>query len=357
MNMQSANAATWQKNWLGVPLQYMQVFTKFYENLIPGLLFNKGQWTRAESARILAGQLTMYGTVGIPIAEDAYAYLADALGITPAQAKEQHPWVEKSLSQGAVGFMAQILGMENNFSGDLSIIGGTTDTNLAEFAKAMYQGVMTGGSDIDLARALSGPSISTLTKSIDAGRSMFNAASILAQDPSLEVLGSQVYEVVDAFAGITSSWSNARKAIFLHDIGMVSKQGNTIFSNSQFADINLQTTFARAMGFQTDIEEAYWSLKDTNRNTRARQKEVLTALKSAHIEFMKGGSVRAYKAKLALVKQGKTPAEWSNLKDSVVQGLTGDSDYDRQAESFLQNYIISGGKERLHPATSQFGDR
>jgi hypothetical protein len=360
MNMQSANAATWQKNFMGVPLQYMQVFTKFYENLIPGLMFDKfgkGAWTPKEAYSILAGQITAYGTVGIPVAEDAYAYLADSLGITPAQAEEEYPWVKKSLSQGAWGFMGQMMGMENDFSGDLSLIGGTSSTSLVQFGKAMYQGAMTGGSDVDLSRALAGPSLTSISRTMDVGRSMATAAQVLAEDPSLETLGSQVLEVADSFASLTSTWSNARKAIFLHDIGLVSKQGNSIFSSSQMADINLQTTFARAMGFQTDIEAEYWSLKDTNRTTRLRNKEDLTSMKDAHLEFMKGGSTRAYKAKLALLKAGKTPAEWKQLKDSIVQGLTGDSDYDRQAESFLQSYIISGGKERLHPATSRFGDR
>jgi hypothetical protein len=353
MNMQSANAATWQKNWMGVPLQYMQVFTKFYESLIPGLLFNKGKWTRKEAASVLAGQVTVYGTVGIPVAEDAYAYLSEAFNLTPTQAREQYPWVEKSMSQGVFGFMSQMMGIEADFSSDLSLIGGTSGTNLAQVGKAIYQGVTTGGSDVDLVRALAGPSVSTIGKSVDSLRSMVSAAQVLAEDPSLEVLGTQVLSVVDSFAGITSTWSNARKAIFLHDVGMVSKQGNTIFSNSQFADINLQTTLARAMGFQTDIEASYWDLKDTNRTTRIRQKEDLSTMKNAHLDFMRNGDIRSYKAKLALLKLGKTPSEWKAMKDSVVEGLTGDSDFDRQSSSFLENYILSGGRERLHPATAR----
>jgi hypothetical protein len=80
MNLQAENAAAWQKGFLGVPTQFMQVFAKFGENVIPGLLQTKGaKWSRQEAARVLAGQVVLYGTVGVPVVESAVAYIADIM--------------------------------------------------------------------------------------------------------------------------------------------------------------------------------------------------------------------------------------------------------------------------------------
>jgi len=353
MNMQSANAAVWQKNWLGIPLQYMQVFTKFYERAIPGLLKKPGaKWSRKEAAQVLGAQFALYGTVGVPIAEEAYAFLADQQGKTPAQMQREMPLVQEMFDEGLTGVMATLMGFENNFSKDFSIVSGTFENNATDLAKGIWDAIHTGSSGVDAFRLFTGPSASMTGRIVDAGSSVWQAAYVLKETPSVETLGTQTLNVLDNFAAITSTWSAARKAIFLHDQGIVSKRGNTIIEADRFSDISLQTMFARAMNFETDIETAYWDLKDLNRTSRQYQNQDMAALKKAQLQFIRTGDIKSLKAIQAHILLGKTPAEQSKMMERATLGLTGDSDYDRQVETHTREYILSGGRKILHPATA-----
>lgn len=355
MNMQTANAATWQKNWLGIPLQYSQVFAKFYEALIPSLLKRPGaRWTRGEAARVLGAQIGLYGSIGVPMASETYAYLADLNETTPDQIQKEMPWVEEMYHEGLTGMLGSMLGFENNFSKDLSLVTGTSQNNLADLAGGVYDFVTTGSSGVDAVRMFTGPSAAMVQRFGDVGSAMVQAAYVLKEDPTLETFGSGALDVADALVGISSSWTNARKATFLHDVGVVSRQGNVLISPSKFGGMNLQTQLARSMGFETDIETAYWATKDYNRGNRLESKETLSDLKKVHLQFMRDGNVTRLKKLQSLLLIGKTSAERRELLDSVNKGMTGDDDFDRQVNSYNRDYIISGGRHNLHPATASF---
>ena len=352
-NMQSANAASWQKNWLGLPTQYMQVFAKFYERVAPEMLMGKSKWTGQEKLRVLGFQVGMYGTLGIPIAEEAYAYLAEINGKTPKQMQEQMPWVQEMFEEGLVGTVAHAFGFENNFSKDFSLLSGVGEK--VDGMVDVVSGIAsTGTADVDAARLLLGPSLTSITRTWDAGVGMAHAAIALTYNPTLDQLGTEAINVLDNIASLTSTWSAARKAIFLHDIGIVSKRGATLIDADQFEDISLATLAARAMNFETDIETAYWRLKDVNRERRNLRQAELSDLKNAYLQAMRTGDMDMFYAMQAWILAGKTDSERRKIMDSVIKGATGDSDFDTQAREYMNNFIINGGNYTISPSTSEF---
>ena len=64
MNMTSASAAFWQKGVLSIPTQFLSYQARLFENVLP-IIGNK-QWTASEKFRLAAGQMLLYGSVGIP---------------------------------------------------------------------------------------------------------------------------------------------------------------------------------------------------------------------------------------------------------------------------------------------------
>jgi len=64
MNMTSASAAFWQKGVLSIPTQFLSYQARLFENVLP-IIGNK-QWTKSEKFRLAAGQMLLYGAVGVP---------------------------------------------------------------------------------------------------------------------------------------------------------------------------------------------------------------------------------------------------------------------------------------------------
>tara|TARA_R110000751_G_scaffold289163_2_gene395389 strand:- start:196 stop:5232 length:5037 start_codon:yes stop_codon:yes gene_type:complete len=64
MNMTSASAAFWQKGVWSIPTQFLSYQARMFENILP-VIGNK-QWTNSEKFRLFAGQVFLYGAVGVP---------------------------------------------------------------------------------------------------------------------------------------------------------------------------------------------------------------------------------------------------------------------------------------------------
>jgi hypothetical protein len=79
MNMTSASAAWWQKGLLSIPTQFMSYQARLFENILP-IIGNK-QWSSSEKARLMIGQVMLYGSVGIPGGRFALDNILTATGV------------------------------------------------------------------------------------------------------------------------------------------------------------------------------------------------------------------------------------------------------------------------------------
>lgn len=302
----------------------------------------------------LLGQIALYGTVGIPVAQEAAAYTASLLGMTPAEYEKQHPNAHAAISGGLTKMVAEWFGLKNNFSESGSLLAGYDDNVVHDIIMGAIDFAVDGHSDLDLFTIGAGASGNVIKRTSDAISSVVDAATALALDTSLATAGDAAWEVVDGFASLTSTWSNAKKAYHLHKVdGIRSSRGNLLISNDDMGDMNLQTAMARAMGFQTDVETAYWNQKLYNKNSKDDSRQTMDALKRNYLNFMRDGNYEKWKAMEAMILAPYSELERRDFRRLLLRGEVGDSDFKRQAQQFARDYIRSGGRGVLPEHTSE----
>lgn len=94
--MTNANAASWQKGLISIPLQFMQFPVKFALNIINGVVFNgKRNLTRKEAAKLIGGNVLLFGSAGLLGSNLGQSLFGEQVGQLP---KEQ----QLALSQGLI---------------------------------------------------------------------------------------------------------------------------------------------------------------------------------------------------------------------------------------------------------------
>lgn len=123
LGMSKANRASWQKGLPSLPTQFLQVTTKSIETMT-GLNQN---FDRTERARLLLGQLALYGTAGIPLVSLPYMLATEVFGMTQ-QDIEQNPKLFKALNDGFWGVTTMhLFGVDAEISSRGSLLKGISD--------------------------------------------------------------------------------------------------------------------------------------------------------------------------------------------------------------------------------------
>jgi len=123
LNMTRANRAQWQKGFLSLPFQFLQVTTKFLETAGG---FNKN-FTPAERGRMFASQIMLYGTAGVPVAGLGMKFAAETMGLTQ-QDIDDNPLAAKAINDGFWGFTTYaVLGADIEVSSRGSLLRGVGD--------------------------------------------------------------------------------------------------------------------------------------------------------------------------------------------------------------------------------------
>lgn len=146
MNLQSENAAWWQQTpGINVATQFLQVQAKFLENVMPKVLGGSGKWSAQEKRRAMAGQLFLYGVVGVPVAEEAVSYVASLNNQTPQEFIKENPTFTDSVNEGFVGMLASLMGAEDLAPTEsFNLVAGLDDNVLANLASGAID-VFNGG--------------------------------------------------------------------------------------------------------------------------------------------------------------------------------------------------------------------
>ena len=356
MNLQAENAAAWQTGVLGIPTQFVQVFAKFAENLLPKTMGGTGKWTAKEKASVLAGQFIIYGTVGVPIIEDLTAAAAEMMGMDSATALQENPMLVEGLQEGLWGMFFEAFGVQNNFSESGNLLAGIDDNIAATIVGAFYDHF--AGNPVDSGAEISkvalGAGGNSVMRGKDAVIGMYEAAKNIMTHPSPAVLGHELLGVVDGLAAMTSTWSNARKAFYseYYSMGLRSKRG-TIMMTTEELGANWQTNLARAFGFETDKETALWKAYDYNTASKNEVRAVKDDLQHIYNSFMRSGNVELYRKQRAAImgpyentESGRKIIE--NFNKSVLDGK---SAFSREASAFTKDYLGNGGTLPLSTGT------
>lgn len=347
MNMQKENAAWWQNNWLGIPLQFAQVQAKLIENILPTALGGSTRWTAKEKMSVLGGQLLMYGAVGVPLVEQTVNYMNGVLGVQPNELKEENPQALEFIQEGFTGVISNALGFENNFSDRGSIIKGLDQNALAALIKGVYNTTVYKDDEVNLSDYM-GASLNTFYRTKEAADQVIDSARRIFYKPTGKVLTSELYNVSDAFGRITSTWSNAQKTKYMHGLGMYSGNGNLMIPEGEF-DYNFISRTARAMGFPYDKETAFYNSFEAAQADDRDWSFIRRGLKQRMLEHMQNpGDQEVYQNDLDLIARPLTEIERDKMMHQIIEEtLSGKNAYDKQMRTELRNYM--SGAEQTTP--------
>ncbi len=355
MNLQSENAAWWQKAPVfNVATQFLQVQAKFLENVMPKVLGGGTRWSPSEKRRALAGQLFLYGVVGVPIAEEAISYAADLAGKTPQEFIEENPTYAEAINEGFTGLVASLMGAEDIAASEsFSLLAGMDDNiiySLAEGAIEVFNG---GYSQEGAVEMFTGPSANIIRRFGDVGSNLMLSMKALYEVPSAEMAYEALISNVDSIAAMTSTWSNARKLRTLHNSGnLFSSRGKLIATQRELGELSLPEQLGLAMGFPTNIESSYYASKQDVRDALKYKQDAVKDIKAAMLEYVNTGNQNLYKAKLFWLLNDFSDLEKSRILQQINKdSLNPKSGVDRTLKQATRLFIESGG--RVTPSVPQ----
>jgi len=344
MNMQRENAAWWQKNaFTAIPTQFLQVQAKLAENIF-GSFTGKGAWSKKEAAGVLAGQVFLYGMGGFAVSEGLSNAAKEGWSGSGMQFAIDNPTLNQMVDRGVTGVLLNTLGIENNFSDSGSILAGMDDNVVFDVVTNFIDMLEGNANSIEF----KAPSMGVLQRGTDALGSVYQAIVDVSVAPTLETLGDSVLNSISEFAAISSTWSNARKAWWLHRLGEIrSKNGTLIAAAEQTDGLNLQTILAKAMGFTTDLEDAYYRGNAWKMDRSQMTKDTSKAINQMYDTYRKDGNLEKMQGTFALIM-----SEYENRPDlarSIINRTLKNianpkSSIEKLNKSFLTDLIKSGGQ-------------
>jgi hypothetical protein len=250
LNMSRANQSWLNKGAQGVPFQFQQVISKYFEKVLPQWAGGTDEFTAAEKFRLAAIPTAMTGAVGVPFGQFAMVKLMEMFDVNFDELDEDSAQAWK---YGAVGwFFNSLLDMNVNFS-DRMTLGG-------DVIHAMWESLTTGKATWQWLGA-SGTVADRYARNMQY---MAEALDLMSPedlgDTTVEDLlayGSIIKEVISDIPTVTRNWKQYSTHLFAdHDRYM--KDGRYMW---EWETMNKQTAVAAMMGFQpTEMTEMYeWS--------------------------------------------------------------------------------------------------
>lgn len=334
LNLMRANRAAFQKGVVSLPTQFLQVQAKMTESLL-GL---NGKFTAGERAKILLGQLALYGTAGIPMGDFAIRSIASGFGATQSDIEQLPPEARKLMNEGFWGFVAL-----SAFEADVDLgKRGATASGIEDFVFDLLF------SDKKMGEALLGAFGQVPHRFFQAYgkiRPMFIGADNETVWPSKEQFLSAAFEV----GKITSTLSNADKAFMMHNWNVILDRNNMVISDDPQAT---GTIIGQFLGFQASEAGRVRDLQTFNRENSEYRKKIANMITGNMWTYSKIAAA----ADLTESKQAELIQRFSDTNTALLQGLGSNRDRqlvreairsrmqnptsikDRQIKEFIQNH-------------------
>ena len=323
MNLNRANRAAWQKGWLSIPTQFFQVTTKFVENML-GL--NRAL-TGSERAKIMVGQLALYGTAGVPIGGAWLANsLLDSIGVNYKELDQK----TQALARGGAWEMAFELAFgvrieSNRFavaSGITEMLRNLTDENSS------------------LLETMSG-AFGTIPH---RGFQALQKFSVLTADVSeFNWTAGETLEALSLVGDIVSTFRNAHMAYTWSRLQQVTdSKGRKLFDIPQGDYTHIIT---KGLGFQPARVQDIYTAKEFNRAHTDDMRNVVNGLTRAYklylADSISAGTYQA--AREALLESLPTEVLRQKAKQAFGKKVFDPKSEEQKAfQKALKNYIDRG---------------
>lgn len=314
MNMNRANRAAWQKGVLSVPTQFMQIATKFIENVGSSLAGKpNARWTKAQTSRVILSQLALFGAAGFPaggtLTKNLLSWMQsdDEFGLAI-----KDPKLLTAIEGGAIDWLLY------DWSGeplDLS-------TRVSLFANIQMIIDMAAQENRPLAQTMLGVSSTFLDRSAQAAVHIGRTIIPIMDDPS-EFDPKLLAEAASEVAGIASSWSNFRKAQWWEAMrGVPDGRGGYIFGVDP--EKNEPALWAQRLGLGNKTIRDYYNLR---RSRLEHEKDIKQAVQmiieigdrhSANVSILTNSVSQEYmQAVIAAAVAGYTKDERRKIMEGV----------------------------------------
>jgi len=333
LNLTKANKASWQKGIASIPTQFMQVTAKTLESLL-GL---NGQFDRGERAKLMFGQLALYGAAGVPLGNMAVRWYSESMGLTQTDVEELDPELVKGINEGFWGYLAL-----SAFDADVELgVRGAVSSGVGNLVSSLLF------SDAPISETLVGAFGSVPLGFYQAFREI--KPMVLGElNSKTGVNDGTILKSLDAIASISSTWKSVRKARFMHYFNqMINRRGEVIIEK----DFSIGTEVATALGFQPSDAVRVRDLQQLNKMLQEERNDRTTdmvnlfwnysrELRTADTEEEKADIIDKFdSAKKLLMNTLPTPADRDIVREAVARKLTNPkSKAEREVVKFIKNF-------------------
>jgi hypothetical protein len=246
LNMSSANKSNVQKGFLGLPTQFLNIMKATAETAISKNL------TVEEKGRFWVGQITLYGTAGIPLVGAAVDHILEASNVRPSRVDGDGGVTSEELNtlkNGTVGKGLAGLGIESGVANKLTLASDIYDTIVDNFV----------GDEAKVQKAMFGASYRTgdrvhdiVMNTLMLGR--VSLENLLAEDGDPEEVKLVALMLAKSLVDLPSSSRQIQAALDLNE-GLVKRSDGTplLFVNPEIGEV-----YATAVGIPLDeINDRY----------------------------------------------------------------------------------------------------
>jgi hypothetical protein len=331
LNLTKSNGAAWQRGPASLPTQFMQVQAKILESLIGRDKFGlagpsvNGSFTGAERAKILLGQLGLYGAAGVPLGNFAVRWIAEMLGVDQADIEQSDPELVKAVNEGFWGWLAM-----SAFSADVELgARGGVASGLEQFLfDVMY-------TEAPITEKMLGAFGTVPSRFFQAYRDIKPLA--MGSAARKEFPDQQtILRASSHLASVTSTWSNFQKGYFMQRFDRILDRNNVPTVVGEF---NLGTEVATMIGFQPSDQRRARDLQAMNKELKEYRTAMVSSMLSTYWDYTK--SIEAAESER---EKEETRERYEDIHALMLQSLPTDNDRKLVREAFVKKITAGEGK-------------
>lgn len=248
LNLGKANRAHWQKGFLSIPTQFLQIQAKTLETLL-GL---NGAFTGVERSKLLISQLALYGSAGVFGGNWVARNIFSASGMTQADINDLDPAYVRLVSGGLTDWIAYQLGANVVGADRGALLNGMDQTMLSLFTEevTMFKGAF-GPSSVLPSRMWE--YMHGLSPWFAVPQDINGRTDVTSQDVSdvLRRVGTDIVGLAVSPFSITNQYNKFR---LMSDLGVLQdKNGNLIAA--PFGGFNWKTEWGTLVGFKPELQQ------------------------------------------------------------------------------------------------------
>lgn len=335
LNLSKANRAGFQKGIASIPTQFLQVQAKMWE----GILGINDLYTRGERAKIMFGQVALYGAAGVPLGDLAVRWYSETTGLNQAETEALDPELVKGINQGFWGWFAL-----SAFGADIDIANrGAIASGVEQLSEDLIFG------DSSLGETMFGAFGQVPLRFFKAYNEIKPYAIAHLETGTVPDIAT-VTKAGSALAKVTSTWNNAQKGIFMQEFNMIQDSRNKPVTKPGEVGLSTGTIVSQMFGFSPSISGRIRDMDSLNKDIEEHRSNVANTIVQTMWDYSKEVDTADSEEerqrivdKYASVQQVmlgslRTPRDKRLVREQVQRILTSKSKRSKTVKKFLENF-------------------